>query len=53
MDHKPIFLSVTKKYNLAGYEEFYIKLYTKQGMYFGYWTDVYLLQYLQKAKDDI
>ena len=52
-DNKPIFISVTKNYNLAGYEAFYIKLCTKQGMDFGDCPAGYLLYSFREAKDEI
>ena len=52
-DNKPIFLLVTKKYNSAGYEACYIKIYTKQGIDFGDFPDGYLAHSFPEAKDEI
>ena len=52
-DNTPIFLSVTKNYDLAGYEACYIKLYTKQGMDFGDCPAGYLVHSFPEAKDEI
>ena len=42
-----------KKYNSAGYEACYIKLYAKQGMDFGECPSGHLFHYLPEAKDEI
>ena len=41
------------KYNLAGNKSCYIKLYTKQGMYFGEFPAGYLVPYFPEAKGEI
>ena len=42
-----------KKYNSSGYEAWYIKLYTKQGMDFRDCSAGYLFHSLPEAKDEI
>ena len=53
MDKKLIFISVTKKYNSEGYEACYIKLNTKQVMYFGDCLARYLVHSFIEVKYDI
>ena len=52
-DNKPIFLSVTKKYNSARYESCHINFYTKHSMDFGDFPSVYLFHSFPEAKDEI
>ena len=52
-EDKPIFLSVTKKFNSASFEACYIKLYEKQGRDFADCPAGYLVHTFPEAKDEI